>query len=134
MSPYQYHGLNVLIVDDEATYRRRLRLFLRNRGANVRAAADAQRAQQLAARFSPEILIVDWMLMNHVDGLALSQTLRAAQPRLQTIVITGYPCPELDERVRQMPNTCWLSKPFAAGALLELVHRLGAIARSGAES
>jgi len=134
VSPYQYHGLKVLVVDDEATYRRRLRLFLRHRGANVRTAADAPRALKLAAQFSPDILIVDWMLMNRVDGLDLAQSLREARPQLQTIVITGYLSPELDERVRQLPNTCWLSKPFQAGTLLELVHRLGLIARANADS
>lgn len=125
MSPYNLNAVKVLVVDDEETYRRRLRLFLRQRGATVRTAADAHRALTLVTQFQPDVLIVDWMLMSSVDGLELSVRLSASNPDLQTIFITGYLSAELEERVSTMPNTCLLSKPFQSEALVELVHRLG---------
>lgn len=133
MNPYDLSAVKVLVVDDEETYRRRLRLFLRQRGATVRTAIDAHRALTLVKQFHPDVLIVDWMLMNSVDGLELSDTLRASNPALQTIVITGYLSAELEERVRQVPNTCCLSKPFQTTELMELVHRLGPSAASADE-
>lgn len=125
MSQNNLSAVRVLVVDDEETYRRRLRLFLRQRGATVRTAVDAHRALTLVNQFHPDVLIVDWMLMNSVDGLELSATLQASNSDLQTIVITGYLSAELEERVGRMPNTCLLSKPFQSEALVELVQRLG---------
>ncbi len=133
MSSYDLSAVKVLVVDDEETYRRRLRMFLRQRGATVRTAVDAHRALTLVKQFQPDVLIVDWMLMNSVDGLELSDTLRALNPGLQTIVITGYLSAELETRVRQVPNTCCLSKPFQTTELVELVHRLGPSAASADE-
>jgi len=133
LSPYDLSAVKVLVVDDEQVYRRRLRMFLRQRGATVRTPVDAHRALELVKQFHPDVLIVDWMLMNSVDGLELSDTLRASNPALQTILITGYLSAEFEERVRHLPNTCCLSKPFQSTELVELVHRLGPPATSADE-
>src|SRR5690606_17983003 len=62
---------------------------------------------------SPDVLIADWMLKNHIHGLHVSAVFRALHPRLSTVLITGFPSRDLlDESDRhgipRLPE-----KPFA---------------------
>ncbi|MEV5985490.1 response regulator transcription factor [Streptomyces sp. NPDC052051] len=70
---------HLLVVDDEPTVRELLRTALRYVGFDVDAAATGQEALDLAARRTPDLVLLDVMLPD-MDGFEVIRRLRA-QPR-----------------------------------------------------
>lgn len=115
--------IRVLIVDDEQACRDSLKLLLSLENFDVEVAADGQEALEVGNRFSPEILLVDWMLRNRMDGLAVAAALREVNPKLETIAISGHPSADLELNVKGLPATQYLSKPFLPAELIEAVRQ-----------
>lgn len=111
----------ILVVDDEPVIRDSLRELLQSRGLEMKAASTAQEAVDLATRDPPDLLIVDWMLGDEVDGLQLTKILRESHSNLPTIVITGYPSDELQTQVDAMSNTWLFTKPWPFDRFMRLI-------------
>lgn len=103
----------VLIVDDEPQYGVFLRDWLTREGYEVRTATTAEAAVDFGTSWLPSVLIADWMLRSPIDGLQVSAAVRAANPNLQTILITGYPSPELKELAAEANVFSFIEKPFS---------------------
>jgi len=114
---------SVLIVDDERACRDSLRLLLSLEGFEVEVAADGREAIEVGKRFAPEILVVDWMLRDRMDGLQVAAELREVNPKLETIAISGHPSADLESRIKTIPATGYLSKPFLPAELVEAVRQ-----------
>jgi len=113
----------VLIVDDEQACRDSLRLLLSLEGFEVEVAADGGEAVEAGLRFVPEILVVDWMLRDQRDGLAVAAALRQVNPKLETIAVSGHPHADLESNLKGLAATQYLSKPFLPAELIEAVRR-----------
>jgi len=114
--------VKVLVIDDEPAYRDSLRLLMPCEGFEVETAANAREAFAAAARFQPDVLVVDWMLKDHSDGLDVAETMRGDHPELRVIVITGYPTASLEARIRSSPSTQFLTKPFTLSDLIDAIY------------
>ena len=125
-SPPTSVGRKVLLVDDEPSYRDSLGHILSHERYEVRTASSAKAAIDVTHQFVPDILIVDWMLRDEMDGVEVAQTLRAVNPGLKTIFITGYRTSRLENQMREVPFAQFLSKPFSLDDFLEAV-RLAAV-------
>lgn len=102
----------ILVVDDEQSIRDSLSALLSTCGdSRVETAGTAREATEIAARQPPDLLIVDWMLGDDVDGLQLAQTLRQSHPRMEIIVVTGYLSDELQRKIEAMTHIRAFSKP-----------------------
>ncbi len=116
----------VLIVDDEPQYGVFLRDWLTREGHEVRTATTAQAAVDFGTSWSPTVLIADWMLKSPLDGLQVSEAVRAVNPELRTILITGYPSPELKARAEKANVFTFIEKPFSltevAGAVRQATN------------
>jgi DNA-binding response OmpR family regulator len=112
----------ILIVDDEPPYRIFLRKLLERQGWIVETSASGLVSLEIAARHAPDVLIVDWMLRNSIDGLEVAAEMRKHVPGLRTVLITGFPSPELEKQTGQLPRTTYLAKPFEADELLVAVR------------
>jgi len=119
--------IRVLIVDDEPAYCESLRLLLSCEGFEVFTAAGAQEALDIGADYPIDLLVVDWILRDEMDGLDVAEALRAANPDVQVLVISGWPSGELKTRVEAWPSTRCLHKPFAAEAILAAAHEVAAL-------
>jgi DNA-binding NtrC family response regulator len=115
--------LRILVVDDERSYRDSLRSMLLLKGYQVETAEGDHDAVDLGMSFKPDVLVVDWMLRNHKDGLEVAEVLRAANPRMQVIVITGYPTPNIEAQVETIPYAQFLAKPFTLTDLIAALER-----------
>jgi DNA-binding response OmpR family regulator len=112
----------VLIVDDEPSYRKLLRKLFERQGCVVETSASGLVAIELAREFTPDILIIDWMLKDSMDGLQIASELRKQNSELTTILITGYPSGDLEVKTRTEPRTTFVSKPFEAADVLSAVN------------
>lgn len=115
-------GRRVLLVDDEPSYRDSLSHILSHERYHVRTASCAKSALEVAGEFTPDILIVDWLLRDEMDGVEVAQNLRSANPAMQTIFITGYRTSRLDSQMREVPSARFLSKPFRIDDFMEAIR------------
>jgi len=119
----------VLVVNDEAACRESLRLLLSLESFEVIVAADGEEAVAMGKDFLPDVLVVDWVLTGRIDGLQAAEALRAINPRMQVVVMTGYPSDDLETRVKAMPGFQYLAKPFIPAEMTAAVHKAAELAR-----
>jgi Response regulator consisting of a CheY-like receiver domain and a Fis-type HTH domain len=79
----------MLVVDDDEALRSRLAQAFVDRGWRCCAAADADEARRLTATESPTHAVLD-LSMPGDSGLVLLRDLRAANPDIQVVMLTGY--------------------------------------------
>ena len=113
----------VLIVDDEPMYRENLEEVISDEGHDVETADNGRNAIATCKRFCPDVLIVDWMLQNALSGMDVAGSLRVSNPRLTTIIITGYPSQELRVQAEKSGVFAFLEKPFGLDGIREIVRR-----------
>ncbi len=80
---------SILIVDDDRFFRERLARAFRDRGFDVRTAADYDEAVRHAGEDSPEMAVVD-LRMPGRSGLELVRDLHEIDPHTRVLVLTGY--------------------------------------------
>lgn len=114
----------VLIVDDEPDFRSLLHRTLEQEGYDVDTASDDRGAIAAALRAAPDVLIVDLMLHGETDGLELARALRTSSPDLATMLITGYPSPQLEAQMSGLEPSAFLAKPFLIHELLVTLQQL----------
>ncbi len=112
----------VLIVEDEDSLRETLSRYLTHEGYDVITASSGSEALEAGFGASPDVLVADWMLKNHIHGLHVSEVFRALHPKLNTILITGFPSRDLFEASDRCGVTRLLEKPFDLRDLQEAVR------------
>lgn len=112
----------VLIIDDNMDILQILETALRRSGYDVRAAANREQAYAVAPDFCPDVLIVDWNLADQMDGIALTQVLRASLPELPAVLITGYPSETLKRDAAAARIWPVLAKPFELAELTTAIE------------
>lgn len=127
MEGAEHFMATVLIVEDEDSLRETLSRYLVHEGHEVIAAASGYEALEAGFDVAPDVLIADWMLKNHIHGLHVSEVFRALHPRLNTILITGFPSRDLLEESDRCGVSRLLEKPFDLTDLHDAVE--GALAR-----
>ncbi len=117
----------VLVVDDIDTYRHYLTLELQAQGHEVEMADTPQEAIAIGIESPPDVLVVDWMLNDEQNGLDVAEAIRATNPSLQTILITGYPSADL--RRAAMERRLWfMKKPFSLEDIAVAVDKAARVA------
>ena len=87
------HGLSkrLLFVDDEEGIRATLPVLLRQRGFDVRVAADVAEALSEMKTHDFDVLLSDLNIGQDGDGFTVVQAMRKAHPNAGTFLLTGYP-------------------------------------------
>jgi two-component system response regulator RegA len=114
-------GKKILIVDDESPYRVFLRKLFERQGCDVETSASGLVSLEFARAAAPDVLIVDWMLRDSMDGLQVAAEMRKLIPGLRTVLITGYPSPDLEQQAAKHPQTTYLAKPFESDEIVAVV-------------
>jgi two-component system response regulator AtoC len=113
---------SVLIVDDEEPMRHLLAVFLRERGYEVRAAANGEEAlRELAAR--DHDLVLSDLRMPRMDGLALLAEVRRLHPDVTFIVMSAYGSHDVAIEAMKAGAYDYLSKPFKPDEVLLVVQK-----------
>ncbi|NEW86169.1 MULTISPECIES: response regulator [Rhodopseudomonas] len=118
--------MEVLVVDDEPAVRTVLTLVLSKAGHRVTVCDSGAAALDLLSRSTPAIVLIDLSLPK-VNDLTVLAAVRAAEPRLPIIVISGM-LPEFDaamlerEGMTVQNRVYCLAKPFTAKQLEGLMQ------------
>ena len=111
----------LLLVDDDPTLRAVLERALVRRGFAVRVAGDGEAALALARESAPKYAVVD-LKMPGLSGLALVPELKALNPGMRILMLTGYASIATAVEAIKLGATHYLAKPADAD---EIVAALG---------
>ncbi len=125
-------GEPLLIVDDNPTNLKLVRVLLEGAGYAVRIALDADEALAMLREFRPRLILMDIQLPG-MDGLALTRMLKA-NPSLRDIIILGltaYAMKGDEERILAAGCNGYIAKPIDTRTLPGIVasHLDGAASR-----
>jgi CheY-like chemotaxis protein len=121
-SPTAVSACRVLVVDDEPAVRDVLARILRRAGHEVTVAASGEQALELFIPGQYDLLFTD-LGMPGMGGAALLSRLRARDPRLIAVVITGWSQHEYSSETLHGAAAV-ITKPFTSAQITELVGEL----------
>jgi DNA-binding NtrC family response regulator len=113
----------VLLVDDEPQLRSALRRALELRRHTVEEASTCRAAEETVRRVQCDVAILDYELPDG-DALKLLPRLRAADPDLPAVILTGHASIDLAVRALQEGADHFLTKPVELSTLGVVVERL----------
>jgi len=111
----------VLVVDDDGSLRLLCRINLELEGYAVREAATLADARAILEAEPVSVVLLD-LHLGRESGETLLDELRAGEPRIPVVVVTGSG--ELDAGEPPLPADALLGKPFTIEALVETVRAL----------
>jgi len=112
----------VLVVDDEEWMRDACVEILQPEGFEVLTAADGPAGLDLIRRCSPDLMLVD-LKMPGMDGIAYLGSVKAFDPDIVAIMITGYATLEVAVEAMKTGAYDFLPKPFKPADLRGVARR-----------
>ena len=110
----------VLLVEDEPRVRSQARRLLQRSGYEVVEASDGAEAKRVFAERQEDIdVVVTDVVMPIVGGVELVATLRAVQPDLPVVLVSGFTAEEQDLPLGD--RTAFLTKPYTIEALCDAI-------------
>jgi DNA-binding NtrC family response regulator len=113
----------ILVVDDEAAVRVPLCGFLQACGFAVQEADGVAAAQEAFRREAPDAALLDFSLRDG-DGLDLLRALKAADPALPVVILTGHGSIDLAVRAMKEGAEQFFTKPVELPALRVVLDRV----------
>jgi PAS domain S-box-containing protein len=118
------HGETILLVEDEPTVLGVSQDMLEQLGYRVRTATTGAEALQVYDQHADEIvLVLTDMVMPQMDGVALYEALRARDPEVKVVVVSGYPLGEKAQEILTAGIAAWLQKPIQMAQLMQVISR-----------
>lgn len=113
----------ILVIDDDESIRRTLRLCLESADYTVSLASSGEAGIAQAKKQPPDLALVD-LRLGGMDGLAVTRTLAQETPGALVIVMTAYAT--IDNAVEAMKAGAsdYLAKPFTPAAVKHVVARV----------
>ena len=123
-----YKG-TVLAVDDDESLILILARELEDCGYKVVCAFSGQQAIAVFRQQSADIdlLITDIRLGGEIDGWDVAEEVRAINPNLPIIYVTGF----FTKAHREVVGGVTVMKPYRASTVIDLIEKLGVNAKSG---
>lgn len=117
MSTELTESRKILVIDDDTTFSRVLSRAFGRRGFECRTASSAQRALDTAVEWIPQLVTLD-LKLNETNGLSLIPELRAINPEIKILVLTGYASIATAVEAIKLGATQYLPKPADADQIL----------------
>ncbi len=111
----------VLVVDDDEMIRRLLRIVLEADEFEVVEAPDGDAALAVLEDLMPTVIVLD-VMMPGLDGVEVCR--RIDHRSAKVVMLTARDDPELERAALGAGADAFLTKPFSAVELLDLVERL----------
>ncbi len=113
---------NILIVDDEQSYRQLLSLVFEGDGHMIRTAANGREAIDLIRKEQADVIISD-VKMPDMDGIDLLRAVRETLPDLGVILMTAYASVETAREAFKLGADDFITKPFDVEELKLIVKK-----------
>ncbi|HRK79400.1 MAG TPA: sigma 54-interacting transcriptional regulator [Thiobacillus sp.] len=123
----------ILLVDDDAALRELITLRLEANGFRVEAVDSGEAALAQLALARPDAVLTD-MQMAGMDGMALFRAIHARDPALPVIVLTAHGTIPDAVAATQMGLFGYLTKPYDAPTLIDLLKRATRLTGSRADA
>jgi CheY-like chemotaxis protein len=118
--------LRVLFIDDHEDLRNMMRLLLERQEHEVKTAATASSALELASDFCPHLIVSD-IGLPEMNGYDLMAHLRAKDSApFRSIAMTGFSSLDDKEKAIRAGFDACLTKPVDFSQLFRLIEELGA--------
>ncbi|QYR21494.1 response regulator [Paenibacillus sp. sptzw28] len=115
--------INIMIVEDEAPIQRSIKSAVEASGGNFKVIATAYNAQEaldLLQNEKPDIIISD-IRMPVMDGIALTEIVRATNPQIEMILLSGYEEFDYARKAMTLGVRHYLLKPVSRTQIKELL-------------
>jgi len=113
----------ILLVEDREIVRELTTEVLRTAGFDVAVATNGREALELAELSDPFDLLLTDVVMAELSGPELAERLRAADPALRVLYMSGYTDDVLEAADLSVPGTAFIRKPFQTAHLIALVDQ-----------
>ena len=123
-------GIDILVLDDEASIRWVIEQTLLNSGHHLRFAASAEEAAEIVETHPVQLALVDINLPGD-DGFSFLQSQRLLRPELLVAVITGEGTMDNAVTAMKLGAFDYLTKPFNIDEIESLVQRAAQAVRAG---
>ena len=114
--------INVMVVDDEESVREGSQRILKRMGFEVRVAKRGDEGLEILEKARPAIVLLD-LKMPGMDGMEVLERIKAVDPEIQVIVITGYATVETAIQAMKQGAYDFIPKPFEPDQLRIVVNR-----------
>jgi ActR/RegA family two-component response regulator len=112
----------LLFVDDEATIRLTLGMYLEENGFAVTTAATVPEALKLITVEAFDVLIADLNVGAPGDGFTVVSAMRRIHPNTVTIILTGYPAFETALEAIRLQVDDYVTKPTDTDVLVQKIR------------
>ena len=114
---------HLLVIDDDPGVTGLLKRVLSYEGFAVDTASSGPAGLSVAQEYYPDLVILD-VMMPGMDGLEVLRRLRAADPQLPILMLTGKDAPSDQVAGLESGADDYMVKPFSLDVLLAHVHSL----------
>jgi len=115
---------DILVIDDEADIREMIAGILDDEGYGTRTASDSDSALAAIKDRRPSLIILDiWLQGSRLDGLALLDVIKEADPDLPVVIISGHGNVETAVSAIKRGAYDYIEKPFKADRLILITDR-----------
>jgi CheY-like chemotaxis protein len=115
---------NVLVIEDDLSLLGLLTLMLEDFKHEVHGATNARQALTAAKRHQLDLIVSDIRIEGDVDGLSTLEQIKASQPEVLTVVMTGFAIDDAPLRAVKIQVDDYLNKPFGEDDFLNTIDRL----------
>ncbi len=113
---------NILIVDDEQSYRQLLSLVFEEQGNTIRTAMNGRQALDLLSAEPADVIISD-VKMPDMDGIEMLRAVRETLPDLGVILMTAFASVETAREAFKLGADDFIQKPFDVEELKLIVKK-----------
>jgi DNA-binding NarL/FixJ family response regulator len=116
------HGLTILVVDDNARYRKQLQAMIGKLcpQATIYESEGIQDTVQLVQRIEPKLVLMD-VVLGDEDGIACARRIKTICPQSRIILISAYPDREFHRLGLQAGAVAFLDKKDLDSSVLKQV-------------
>ncbi len=111
----------ILVVDDEESIREFLEIMLKKEGYEITLAEDGQKAKELLAKKSFDMIISD-LQMPFVTGIELLKHVKETAPEIVFMMITAFGTTETAVEAMKMGAYDYITKPFKIDEVRLNIH------------
>ena len=113
---------NILIVDDEQSYRQLLTLVFESDGHSIRTAANGREAVELVREEAPDVIVSD-VRMPDMDGIEMLRAVRETHADLGVVFMTAHASVESAREAFKLGADDFVTKPFDVEELKLIVKK-----------